>query len=380
MGADTLPGEARLLGLKPLYPWPLSRWAWLTRPVRAERLAALRIGLALVMLFDVLFTFYLPSGDLFGPRSLGEPWVFRHRYRDDKEKDGKPWSLLRDDHPTSIEAGRARVKLLLGLWVLASFLLLFGLGSRLAAIYCWAMSVSVAVSNHYIDNAGDMVRTLTLFYLMLTPSGAAWSIEAWLRRRFSWSPVRGSDGEFRGIALVRNEQPAREPFYIHPWALRLIFVQMMAVYLFNGLYKSVGQTWHEGSSLYYVLSDLTLARWSHAQIIPPYWMTQILTWSVLWWEVLFAPAMMVPWKSLAKLVQRIPHLGGVHVLLRWNREVFLVFGALFHLGIFISMEIGGFALYMLCLYLPLVPWERFDRKPALPPGANASAAPLHGGI
>jgi hypothetical protein len=28
-----------------------------------------------------------------------------------------------------------------------------------------------------------------------------------------------------------------------------------------------------------------------------------------------------------------------------------------------SMELGGFAPYVLCLYLPLVPWERFRRKP-----------------
>src|SRR5581483_5576329 len=33
-------------GLRPWYPWPLSRWRWWTEPVPAERLAALRIGLA----------------------------------------------------------------------------------------------------------------------------------------------------------------------------------------------------------------------------------------------------------------------------------------------------------------------------------------------
>src|SRR2546421_251914 len=171
MATASAPGESRLLGLKPYYPWPLSRWIWLTQPVRAERLAALRIGIALIMLVDVFFTYYRHANDYFGPDSLGEPSYFKYRYRDDRPEGGQRWSLLRDDNPSDIASARARVKLLMGLWVVSSFFLLIGLGSRLSAAFCWAMSVSAAVSNHHVDNAGDTVRTLTLLYLMLTPSG-----------------------------------------------------------------------------------------------------------------------------------------------------------------------------------------------------------------
>src|SRR5205823_3952047 len=38
------PAPEQVVGLKPWFPWPLSRWRWLNEPVRAERLAALRIG------------------------------------------------------------------------------------------------------------------------------------------------------------------------------------------------------------------------------------------------------------------------------------------------------------------------------------------------
>src|SRR5947207_2008949 len=62
-----------LVGLQPWLPWPLSRWDWLTRPVPAERLAALRIGLAAVMLFDVLVAYLPVRADLFGLESLGGP-------------------------------------------------------------------------------------------------------------------------------------------------------------------------------------------------------------------------------------------------------------------------------------------------------------------
>jgi hypothetical protein len=72
--------------------------------------------------------------------------------------------------------------------------------------------------------------------------------------------------------------------------------------------------------------------------------------------------MLVPWRWLAGRIEPIPYVGRLHVLFRWAREIFLVFGALFHVGILVSMEIGGFGLYMLCLYLPLIPWERLRSR------------------
>ena len=69
-------GERLVVGLNPWLPPPLSRWKWWTEPVRAERLAALRIGVGIVLLFDVL-VHYLPQvGDFFGAGSLGSPEIF----------------------------------------------------------------------------------------------------------------------------------------------------------------------------------------------------------------------------------------------------------------------------------------------------------------
>jgi hypothetical protein len=81
---------------------------------------------------------------------------------------------------------------------------------------------------------------------------------------------------------------------------------------------------------------------------------------VLWWELLFAPVMLIPWRRLSDWWRKVlpEKVDFLPYLFRWTREIFLVFGALFHLGIWVSMEIGGFAPYMLCLYLPLLPWER----------------------
>src|SRR5205085_7416128 len=127
----------------------------------------------------------------------------------------------------------------LWVWVGAAFLLAVGLFSRVSAVATWALGVSVLNSNSLIDNAGDAVRNLATFYLMLSPCGTAWSLDAWWRRRYRWQLVRVPGGGVRGVSLLRREPPLTDPFFVQPWPLCLLFVQMMVIYLFHGLYKSL---------------------------------------------------------------------------------------------------------------------------------------------
>ena len=110
------------------------------------------------------------------------------------------------------------------------------------------------------------------------------------------------------------------------------FVQMVLIYFCNGLCKLMGDDWRSGNALYYVLGDLTLARWSYAQLPMPYVLTRLLTWAILAWELSFP--LLVCWRR--------------------TRRIALWFGVLFHTGIGVSLELGGFAPYMLCLYLPFL--------------------------
>jgi hypothetical protein len=449
--SETAP-SIRIAGLVPWLPWPLSAWRWWTEPVGAERLAALRIGLAGFLLLDILLT-YLPGVfTFFGHDALGDPAVFGWRA-------GAPrlsWSLLRgfgdpllsflsltgwaattlwifadlvtravkgsgprDPDPLRyslpmwfctgtlfilglwsrlaakedelqyawlaalvlvslslaflmlelvrylsevdwralallgitfasavallgcglrltllerLEPDSLEARLLapwqndpmllggaMGAWVASAFCLLVGLWTRPAAIATWALSLSFANLNSSIDNAGDTVRGIILFYLMLCPCGAVWSLDRVWRR---W---RGTDAD---VLLVS------------PWPIRLLFLQLIFIYFCNGLYKLYGSSWRDGNSLFYVMGDFTLARFSLADLPLPLWMMRLLTWSVLIWEVSF------------------PLL----VLNRWSRLVALLFGAGFHVGILVSMELGCFVPYTLCMYLPLLPWERLRAR------------------
>jgi uncharacterized membrane protein len=437
----------QVVGVQPWLPWPFSQWDWWTQPVRAERLAMLRIGLALCLLWDIGFNYAPEYMTYFGKDGLGDPSIFSWRFQTPRTT----WSLLRGfgdsatvylalaiwiatslwiagntlaklltpgrDRPMRDRTGfalalwsvaflfymvglwaqmltakevtllawvlpliglsmaclffsaeqamrlldpehrvgvkssafsfaavifalalgfglyvvfdstepepwwgcifrswqekEALLTLAVGIWVGSALFLALGCFTRVAAITAWLMSISFANANPYLDNAGDTIRLILLFYLMFCPSGAAWSIDALFVRRSG-------------------------PVYVHPWPLRLIFVQMIFIYFMNGLYKLFGASWLEGNSLYYVLGDLALTRFSRTQLPVPFDVSRMMTWTTLVWEASF------------------PLL----VLFKWPRRIALCMGVMFHLGIGATMELGGFVPYALCMYLPLVPWER----------------------
>jgi hypothetical protein len=392
----TLPGP--VVGTQPWLPWPLCRWKSWTEPVRAERLAALRIGVAMIALLDVLTTFLPRVHDFFGPdslarfarrdlfgyyteaprwnwslfRGLGQPanlipisfiaaalglWVlagFAERRDSSANESRVPlsrrivvWALLTtlallgfasrlfstEDSPL----GTVDLEWLWGPWdanptalwvamlvlVAALVLMLFGCLTRLAVLLAWVLMISFDNLNPYLGNQGDVVRAILFLYLVLTPCGAAWSLDRWQQRRRT-----GDD----------------RPVYVQAWWLRLLFLQLIVIYFFNGLYKLFGADWHAGASLYYVMASPTLSRVSYAEFTTPFWFLQAASYLVLVWEAGFP----------------------VWVAFRWTRTPALVLGVLFHLGIWATMELGFFGAYMLCMYLPLVPWERWTRTGRAP--------------
>jgi hypothetical protein len=79
----------------------------------------------------------------------------------------------------------------------------------------------------------DQVMMITSFYLMLSPCGAALSLDA------------------RRLARKRGGTPA-EPLIV-PWAQRLIQIQLCVIYFDTAVIKCQGTTWLGGTALHYVL-------------------------------------------------------------------------------------------------------------------------------
>jgi hypothetical protein len=294
----------QIVGLIPWLPWPLAGSRWWTRPVRAERLAAFRIGVAAVLLFDILGTYLPQVGDFFGSNSLGSPEVF---------------APTRASVPRCTVLGAvtdaATFRGLLLLWAAAAGLLLLGLLPRASAAAAWLFSISFIGVNFYLGNSGDNVRSIELFYLMLSPCAAVWALG---RRRTN---AGGGSGRV----------------YVPAWPLRLLLLQMALIYVVNGLYKLAGPGWRDGDVLHIVLGNLAWSRLPSARLPLPYALTQVMTWTVLGWELFFP----------------------ILVAMRSTRTLALWLGVSFHVGTGLFLQLGPFPLYMLCLYLPFVPWERY---------------------
>jgi uncharacterized membrane protein YphA (DoxX/SURF4 family) len=327
-------GSATEAGAGPA-PRLLSAWErfW-HQPVRAERLALMRILLGVALLTDQLFQ-YLPNlMEFFGPtgvapQGLHDNYQLRHWH----------WTVLlfNTDDPAVLYP-------VFWAWVGVTLAWTVGFCTRLMNVAVWFLTMCFLNRNPDILNGGDDTLQVGIILLLISPCGAALSVDSWLRRRLG-----GPAG----------------PTYTPAWPVRVLQIQLCLIYLGTGIPKLAGDctwdpltcagTWWEGTSIHYVLNYVTMGRWSYAQLPVPFWLTAALTYVCVWWEVLF------------------PLL----VLIRWTRKWALLFGLLFHLGIYFTIEVGWFSFYTMSFYGVWVPdsfWERLGRRAGVTAPAQGAAA------
>ncbi len=290
-------------------------------PVRAEGLALMRLLLGVALLTDQLFQ-YLPNlMEFFGPTGVA-PAGLHDRYQ------MKHWRwtvlLFNTDDPAVLYP-------VFWVWVGITAAWTAGLWTRLTNAGVWFGTMCFINRNPNILNGGDDTLQVGIFLLMLSPCGKALALDAWLRRR--------------------RAAPGSGPVLVPAWPVRVLQIQLCLIYLSTGLVKLVGEwtggpfnfegTWWDGTSIHYALNYVTMSRWSYAQLPVPFWITAAMTYVSVWWETLF------------------PLL----VLSRWTRRWTLLFGILFHVGIWMTIEVGWFSFYTLAFYGVWVPAGR-GRNPA----------------
>lgn len=197
--------------------------------------------------------------------------------------------------------------------------LILGWHSRIAAVVGFLLLLSFQRQNVWVLNSGDLlVRHLGLF-LALGASGAVLSLDR--RRRAPASDLLGG---------------APVPV----WPLRLIQLQLAAMYLFSAWSKARGDTWAEGTAVGYALRIDDLVRFA-----PPGFVTdQLVLVNLLTWGTL-AVEIAIP-------------------LLVWNRRLrpwVLAAGAALHVGIDLTLTVGYFSFAVLVGYLAFVPGPTADR-------------------
>jgi hypothetical protein len=201
---------------------PLRAWnAFWFQPTSARPLGAFRICYGLIALANLALlssTFdywYSGAGLLQGPeaREIAGPLRF------------SPLQYFQD--PATGHAVLAATAVVTVLFTL-------GWHTRVMSVLLYLGTLTLYHRNIVTNCGQDELLTILAFYLMLTPCGAAYSLDA---RR----------------AARRRGAPADA--LIVPWAQRLIQCQLCLIYFNTAVWKCVGFAWPNGTALHYVLHN-----------------------------------------------------------------------------------------------------------------------------
>jgi hypothetical protein len=193
-----------------------------------------------------------------------------------------------------------------------------GFATRVASIVVFLGTLSFTRRDPYIGNSGDVLIRVVSFYLMLSPAGAALSVDRWLRARDRFW-----------------EFPRRAP-----WALRLLQIQISLLYL-AAVWDKVraGPSWNNGTALSYVLRVKDVSRFSLPTFATDSVWINVMTYSTLAIEL-----------ALAVLV--------------WNRRLrpwVLIAGVALHLGIDYTIRVGFFSYAVISVLLAFIPAASMSR-------------------
>ncbi|MCW2543248.1 MAG: hypothetical protein JWM40_800 [Frankiales bacterium] len=215
----------------------------------------------------------------------------------------------------------------IGLLCLAALALLVGWHTRIASVAVAFLLVALQRRDVYVLNSGDLLLRELAIYVALMPAGECWSLDA--RRRGSRERA--------------------------PWGLRLLQVQVSALYLFSVVAKLHGTSWQDGSAVGKALQLEDLQRF----VVPFPVATSVTVSAALTYGTLAVEAFLV-----------------VGLWLPRTRWWAMGAGVAVHLGIEATLLIGWFSFAVIACYLAFVPAEvlrRVARRPLPIPGQREPA-------
>ncbi|MEZ6092256.1 MAG: HTTM domain-containing protein [Pirellulaceae bacterium] len=204
---------------------------WFT-PRLPYTLAAIRIATGLMLLYTqiVLATRLMAF--------LGaDSWVPADAVRQLHAND-YAWSYLwYIDHPTILWLHHA-------LTLAVTFCFACGLMSRITIPLAWFLQLMYM---HRLTGSLfglDQMTTMLTMYLMLTPCGSVWSVDAWLRKRQT-DPAHGR----------RWWLPLPTPSVAANVGTHLLQLHLCVIYLFGGVSKMRGEMWWDGTAMWFAVSN-----------------------------------------------------------------------------------------------------------------------------
>ena len=223
-----------------------------------------------------------------------------------------------------------------GCGLLVAVLFTLGFCTRVTSVLAWVYALSLIHRALFAVFGMDTMLAITLFYLMLSPSGARLSVDRLIQR------ARRARFALRHPEVVVPMEV--EPSIAANVGLRLFQVHFCIIYINSGMSKLQGAAWWNGEAIWQ-----TLANYEFTPVRFDLY-TQLLTFLTsslpLWHLTLFAG-------SLFTIVLEI----GLPFLIwypRW-RPIVLMGSVMLHTGIAMTMGMTSFSLMMLVMLGAFLP-------------------------
>ncbi len=125
----------------------------------------------------------------------------------------------------------------------------------------------------------DQIVTYMTMYLMISPSGSSYSVDAWLRKK--WSARRSQSRSLQWLF------PAATPSVAANIATRLLQIHLCVIYLFGGLAKARGETWWDGTAIWYAVGIYEYQSMDMTWLAGYPRLFTAMTHATLFWEIFY---------------------------------------------------------------------------------------------
>ena len=184
-----------------------------------------------------------------------------------------------------------------------------GLFTRVTSVLSLLCAVSYANRVPAALFGLDQINVMLNLYLAIGPSGAAFSVDRWLRQRRSGSA----------------EPPAKSAGA--NLAIRLIQVHMSVIYLFAGVSKLQGPSWWDGTAMWRAFANLEYQSLDMTWLAWQPWLVNAMSHSTIVWEISFCVLVWQKrWRPLVLALAVVLHVGIGACLGMWTFGLIMLVG------------------------------------------------------
>lgn len=194
---------------------------------------------------------------------------------------------------------------------------ILGFYTRHALVVILIGLVSLHQRNIWFLSSSEVLMRIVCVYMIFSPAGKSLSLDAFFAKREGrpWSEVHA------------------------PWVQRLIQIQLSVVYVWTVWHKLKGDTWIDGTALYYASRLENLTNFPVPFLFDSVFFIKIMTWGTLILELAL----------------------GTLIWFKEFRKPLLIAGVFFHLGIEYTMSIPFFEIVMMALLFNFVQSSEVER-------------------